>query len=77
MPQTSTFSRPSSITIQRPGCPKCQTSMMLARIEPGPRGSDQRTFDCSRCGYTFRVLVEDPMKCYDTDRFDSAFKALK
>jgi transposase-like protein len=61
MPQTSTFSGPSSITIPRPRCPTCQASMMLARIEPGPRGSDQRTFDCPKCEHTFRVLVEDPM----------------
>jgi ribosomal protein S27AE len=70
MPQTSTFSGPSSITIQRPRCSKCQASMMLARIEPGPRGSDQRTFDCSKCGYTLRVLVEDPKKCDDADWLD-------
>ena len=77
MPQTSTFSGPSSITIQRPRCPKCQASMMLARIEPGPRGSDQRTFDCPQRGYTFRVLVEDPMKCDDAGWLDGELKAPK
>jgi len=36
--------------------------MMLARITPGPGGSDLRTFECPKCNHTHRILAEDPMK---------------
>jgi hypothetical protein len=38
--------------------------MMLARIEPGPNGSDLLTFECPKCEYSQRVEVEDPMKSH-------------
>jgi hypothetical protein len=36
--------------------------MMLARITPGPGGSDLRTFECPKCNHVHKTLVEDPMK---------------
>jgi hypothetical protein len=35
--------------------------MMLARIEPGPNGSDLRTFECPKCEQILKALVEDPL----------------
>jgi len=36
--------------------------MMLARITPGPDHSDLRTFECPKCNYVHKVVVEDPLK---------------
>jgi hypothetical protein len=36
--------------------------MLLARIEPGPAGSDLRTFECPKCNHVHKTLAEDPMK---------------
>jgi hypothetical protein len=37
--------------------------MMLARIEPGPNGSDLLTFECPKCEYVHKVMIEsDPIK---------------
>jgi hypothetical protein len=36
--------------------------MMLARIEPGPGGSDLRTFECPKCEHVHKAFVEDPIK---------------
>lgn len=53
---------PSLTAIERPGCPKCQTRMSLARIAPGPKGFDIRTFECSKCEHVHIVTAEtDPM----------------
>jgi len=52
---------PSLLPTERPRCPKCQGRMMLARIEPGPNGSDLRTFECPKCEHVEKRLVEDPM----------------
>ncbi|UPK34890.1 response regulator [Bradyrhizobium sp. 186] len=56
------------MTIQRPPCPKCQTTTMLARITPGPAGFDIRTFECPACDFIHQIAVElvDPMKSADT-----------
>jgi len=63
MPQPYTRPEPSLLPIERPRCPKCQGGrMMLARIEPGPAGSDMRTFECPKCNHTHRILAEDAMK---------------
>jgi hypothetical protein len=43
--------------IQRPACPKCHTSMMLARIMPARVGYDFRTFGCPQCGHVHEVMV--------------------
>jgi len=53
---------PSLLPIERPRCPKCQGRMMLARIAPGPVAhSDLRIFECPKCDYVEKKLVEDPM----------------
>ena len=64
MPEAySNNSGPSLTPIERPQCPKCQTRMSLARIAPGPKGFDIRTFECSKCGHVDIVSAEtDPMK---------------
>ena len=38
--------------------------MMLARIEPGPNGSDLRTFECAKCDHIHKMLAEDPLKSF-------------
>jgi hypothetical protein len=54
---------PSLTAIERPRCPKCQTRMSLARIAPGPKGFDVRTFECGKCEHVDVVSAEtDPMK---------------
>ncbi|MET4329381.1 RNase P subunit RPR2 [Bradyrhizobium sp. i1.15.2] len=52
------------MTIQRTPCPKCQTTMMLARITPGSAGFDIRTFECSACDFVDQIAVDlvDPMR---------------
>ncbi|WP_404552620.1 response regulator [Bradyrhizobium niftali] len=56
------------MTIQRPPCPKCQTTTMLARITPGPAGFDIRTFECPACNFVDQIAVElvDPMRSAKT-----------
>ena len=63
MPQSQTRQDPSLLPIERPRCPKCEAGrMMLARITPGPDHSDLRTFECPKCNYVHKVVVEDPLK---------------
>jgi hypothetical protein len=51
------------LTIQRLGCPKCRTRMILARISPGPTGFELRRFDCSKCDHVEQIAIApDPMK---------------
>jgi hypothetical protein len=33
----------------RPMCPVCKHRMRLARISPGNRGFEERTFECATC----------------------------
>ena len=40
---------PPGFSFDRPACPKCKTLMMLARIMPGPKWYEYRTFECARC----------------------------
>jgi hypothetical protein len=50
-------------TNERPMCPVCKRRMALARISPGERGLEERTFECSTCGRTEKLSVSvDPMK---------------
>jgi hypothetical protein len=52
----------SLIPIKRPRCRKCQTRMNLARIMPGPKGYDYRTFECTKCDRIDTIAVcTDPM----------------
>ncbi|MEY9180568.1 response regulator [Bradyrhizobium sp. USDA 313] len=48
---------------ERPMCPVCKHRMDLARISPGNRGFEERTFECSTCGRTeLARFAVDPMK---------------
>jgi hypothetical protein len=47
----------------RPMCPACKHRMALARISPGTRGFEERTFEYSTCARTDKVTAAvDPMK---------------
>jgi predicted RNA-binding Zn-ribbon protein involved in translation (DUF1610 family) len=48
----------SSQPIVRPECPKCGTTMMLARIVPEAPGKDRRTFECPMCEHSECILVK-------------------
>jgi hypothetical protein len=52
---------PSLAAVERPRCPKCDGRMMLAQIESRPAGFDLRTFECPKCEYSQKSLVDDPM----------------
>jgi hypothetical protein len=54
----------SLLPIEHPRCSKCrQVRMSLARIMPGPKGFDIRTFECAKCDHVMVVSVDhDPMK---------------
>ena len=68
---------PSLLPTERPRCPKCQGRMMLARIGPGPNGSDLRTFECPKCEHVEKRLVEDPMNSAKPGWQNSGLKAPK
>jgi hypothetical protein len=44
--------------LQRPPCPKCGMTMMIARIEPHTDGYDMRTFECPSCDHSESVVVK-------------------
>jgi hypothetical protein len=47
----------------RPMCPMCKHRMALARISPGKRGFEERTFECATCHGTEKFSFPvDPMK---------------
>jgi hypothetical protein len=77
MPESHIRPEPSLLPIERPRCPKCtQTRMSLARIAPGPKGFDIRSFECSKCAYVHIVAIEhDPMKSAKADWQYSNLKA--
>lgn len=55
--------RTSSSVFERPSCPTCKHRMTLARISPGQRGFEDRTFECSTCHRTEKMsFAVDPMK---------------
>jgi ribosomal protein S27AE len=47
----------SSQVIERPTCPKCGNSMLLARIEPDKPDHDKRTFECFDCDHSESVVA--------------------
>jgi hypothetical protein len=52
-----------SIYSDRPMCPTCKHRMGLARISPGERGYEQRTFECATCHRIGKLsFAVDPMK---------------
>jgi hypothetical protein len=75
MPEAFFNSGPSLTAIERPDCPKCQTRMCLARIAPGPKGLDIRTFECSKCGHVLILNAEiDPMNSAEAGWLDGELK---
>ena len=68
---------PSLLPIERPRCPKCHGRMMLARIKPGPNGSDLRTFECPKCEHVHKMPAEDPMKSGNAGWTNSGLKPPK
>ena len=53
----------SSSSTERPMCPTCKHRMGLARISPGKRGFEERTFECSTCHRLTKVVMAvDPLK---------------
>jgi hypothetical protein len=47
------------------------TRMMLARITPLPDRSEQRIFECSKCGLVETRTVADPLKSEAVERLTS------
>jgi hypothetical protein len=45
--------------------------MVLARITPLPDGSEQRTFECSKCDLVETRTVADPLKSEAVERLTS------
>jgi DNA-directed RNA polymerase subunit RPC12/RpoP len=45
-------------------CSKCQSEMLLGRIQEGPSGYDLRTYECRRCSHQLKTAVRlsDPMQ---------------
>ncbi|HBB97226.1 MAG TPA: hypothetical protein DC054_17755 [Blastocatellia bacterium] len=66
MPEAYSRPEPSLLPIEQPRCPKCQSRMMLARIELGPNGSDLRTFECPKCEHVQKMLVKDLLQSANT-----------
>jgi hypothetical protein len=54
-------SRSELSPLERPRCKRCQTRMMLSRLEPEGDGSQKRTFECSTCGLSETRIVPDPL----------------
>lgn len=48
---------------ERPSCPTCKHKMGLARISPGERGFEERTYECSTCHRIEKISFSvDPLK---------------
>jgi hypothetical protein len=49
--------------LTRPPCPKCATTMMLARRQPSKDGLEKRIFERPKCNGIVQFLVgsDDPM----------------
>ena len=54
---SSNLTHASSRAITRPPCPKCGTTMVLARIAPYTTGYDMRTFECPACDHSETSVV--------------------
>jgi len=49
--------------VERPMCATCKHRMGLARISPGSRGFEERTFECSTCHRIEKIAFPvDPIK---------------
>jgi hypothetical protein len=67
-------SDPILVPIERPRCTRCQTRMMLARIEPLRGRSDKRTFECPNCSFIETTIVGDPIKSEAIARLAAAIR---
>jgi hypothetical protein len=56
------------MTIERPRCPNCQSTAILARTTRGSCGFDIGTFQCPACDLVHQFVVNliDPMKSLET-----------
>jgi hypothetical protein len=54
---SSNLTHASSRAIARPPCPKCGTTMVLARMAPHTPGYDMRTFECPACDHSETSVV--------------------
>ena len=55
--------RDLSSIVERPMCLTCKHRMGLARISPGKRGFEERTFECSTCHRIEKIsFANDPLK---------------
>src|SRR5450432_551760 len=56
------------MTIERPRCPNCQSTAILARTTRGSSGFDIGTFQCPACDLVHQLVVDliDPMKSLET-----------
>jgi hypothetical protein len=53
----------ASSIVERPMCPVCKHRMGLARVSPGERGIEVRTFECATCHRTEKLsFAIDPLK---------------
>lgn len=48
--------------IECPRCARCRTRMDLTSLVPRAVGSEERTFECSRCGSIETRVAADPLK---------------
>ncbi len=63
MPEYQPVSSAHVAAIERPRCLGCnQNRMLLSKLESGPPGFDNRTFECQKCGRVQTIVVSrDPM----------------
>lgn len=55
--------RISFSSTERPSCPICKHRMGLARVSPGERGFEERTFECRTCHRVEKICFPvDPLK---------------
>ncbi|QDW41643.1 response regulator [Bradyrhizobium sp. KBS0727] len=53
---------PELLPTQRPRCPRCQMRMISAAVTAAAKGFEDRTFECTRCGYVeTKLLIADPL----------------
>ena len=62
MLEPHTRPEPCLLPIRRPGCPNCESRMMLAAIMPGPVGFELRKFECRKCNHSHtHAVANDPL----------------
>jgi hypothetical protein len=54
--------------IERPRCARCSTRMQLVNIVLGADRSENRIFECAKCGATEIKFVADPLDSEELDR---------